>query len=290
MLKFNNVHLYRNQAINLDFNVIVTELQKYFPKILIDVRYPFLDQIDIELAESLVYNRISDIKKQFNEQLRINVQEILDKNIAYEMNFPRQLNFNGISNSITTERQYKELILYDGFMMQRLLGTMINESESNTDHIHIVFEDRLLCTFSEEDWRYHVRTFVGGSPSIISTTDIVEGPAKPKEWYIKQMQSALYNMDQDEHNRYQNEEMLSLSNVEKYLDYGDYRINSAAIGYALQTLFFFITEGNPFCNDINCRLYNAHWQEELIQSQIQNKDMCDEHEALLLKFGTTCGC
>jgi hypothetical protein len=290
MLKFNNIHLYRNQAINLDFNVIVTELQKYFPKILIDVRYPFLDQIDIELAESLVYNRISDIKKQFNEQLRINVQEILDKNIAYEMNFPRQLNFNGISNSITTERQYKELILYDGFMMQRLLGTMINESESNTDHIHIVFEDRLLCTFSEEDWRYHVRTFVGGSPSIISTTDIVEGPAKPKEWYIKQMQSALYNMDQDEHNRYQNEEMLSLSNVEKYLDYGDYRINSAAIGYALQTLFFFITEGNPFCNDINCRLYNAHWQEELIQSQIQNKDLCNEHKALLLKFDTICGC
>jgi hypothetical protein len=290
MLKFNNVHLYRNQAINLDFNVIVTELQKYFPKILIDVRYPFLDQIDIELAESLVYNRISDIKKQFNEQLRINVQEILDKNIAYEMNFPRQLNFNGISNSITTERQYKELILYDGFMMQRLLGTMINESESNTDHIHIVFEDRLLCTFSEEDWRYHVRTFVGGSPSIISTTDIVEGPAKPKEWYIKQMQSAIYNIDQDEHNRYQNEEMLSLSNVEKYLDYGDYRINSAAIGYALQTLFFFITEGNPFCNDINCRLYNAHWQEELIQSQIQNKDLCNEHKALLLKFDTICGC
>ena len=290
MLKFNNVHLYRNQAINLDFNVIVTELQKYFPKISIDVRNPFLDKIDIELAESLVYNRISDIKKQFNEQLRINVQEILDKNIAYEMNFPRQLNFNGISNSITTERQYKELILYDGFMMQRLLGTMINESESNTDHIHIVFEDRLLCTFSEEDWRYHARTFVGGSPSIISTTGIVEGPAKPKEWYIKQMQSAIYNIDHDEHNRYQNEEMLSLSNVEKYLDYGDYRINSAAVGYALQTLFFFITEGNPFCNDINCRLYNAHWQEELIQSQIQNKDLCNEHKALLLKFDTTCGC
>ena len=84
--------------------------------------------------------------------------------------------------------------------------------------------------------------------------------------------------------------MLSLSNAKKYLDYGDYRINAAAVGYALQTLFFFITEGDPFCNDINCRLYNAHWQEELIQSQIQNKDMCNEHEALLLKFDTICGC
>jgi hypothetical protein len=97
-------------------------------------------------------------------------------------------------------------------------------------------------------------------------------------------------MDEDEHNRYKNEEILSLSNVKKYLDYGDYRINSAAVGYALQTLFFFITEGDPFCNDMNCRLYNAHWQEELIQSQIQNKDLCHEHKALLLKFDTICGC
>jgi hypothetical protein len=54
-------------------------------------------------------------------------------------------------------------MLYDGFMMQRLFETMINENESNTDHVHIVFEDRLICTFSEEDWRYHARTILGGN-------------------------------------------------------------------------------------------------------------------------------
>jgi hypothetical protein len=31
-------------------------------------------------------------------------------------------------------------------MMQRLFETMINENESNTDHVHIMFEDRLICT------------------------------------------------------------------------------------------------------------------------------------------------
>jgi hypothetical protein len=103
--------------------------------------------------------------------------------------------FQDISNSnSSTKGQYKELILYDGFMMQRLFETMINESESNTDHVHIVFEDRLICTFSEQDWRYHARTIVGGSPSVISTTGIVEAPAKPKEWYIKQMQLATYDI------------------------------------------------------------------------------------------------
>jgi hypothetical protein len=281
MLKFNNVHIYRNHANNLDFNVIVPELQKYIPKIPIEVRHPFLNNIDNVIAESLTYIRISDIKKPFNEQPRIKVQGKFDKNIVYEKNFPRQLIFSDISNNRgTTERQYKELILYDGFMMQRLLGTTINESESNTDHVHIVFEDRLICTFSEEDWRYHARTFVAGNPSIISTTGIVEAPAKPKEWYIKQMQLAIYDIDCDDNQI----DGISSSNVKKYIDYGDYRINFAAVGYAIQALFFFITEGDPFCNDINCRLYNAHWQEELLQSQTQNKRLCNKHNALLHQF------
>jgi hypothetical protein len=281
MLKFNNVHIYRNHANNLDFNVTVPELQKYIPKIPIEVRHPFLNNIDNVLAESLTSIRISDIKKPFNEQPGIKVQGKFDKNIVYEKNFPRQLIFSDISNNRgTTERQYKELILYDGFMMQRLLGTTINESESNTDHVHIVFEDRLICTFSEEDWRYHARTFVAGNPSIISTTGIVEAPAKPKEWYIKQMQLAIYDIDCDDNQI----DGISSSNVKKYIDYGDYRINFAAVGYAIQALFFFITEGDPFCNDINCRLYNAHWQEELLQSQTQNKRLCNKHNALLHQF------
>jgi hypothetical protein len=281
MLKFNTVHIYRNHAKNLDFNVIVPEIQKYFPKISLAVRHPFLNNIDNVLAESLTSIRISDIKKPFNEQPGIKVQGKFDKNIVYEKNFPRQLIFSDISNNRgTTERQYKELILYDGFMMQRLLGTTINESESNTDHVHIVFEDRLICTFSEEDWRYHARTFVAGNPSIISTTGIVEAPAKPKEWYIKQMQLAIYDIDCDDNQI----DGISSSNVKKYIDYGDYRINFAAVGYAIQALFFFITEGDPFCNDINCRLYNAHWQEELLQSQTQNKRLCNKHNALLHQF------
>src|SRR5215467_9258807 len=280
-LKFKNVHIYCNQANMLDFNVIVPGLQKYFTNITIDVRHPFLNNIANVLAESLVSIRISDIKRPFNGQPRIKNQGKSDQNVAYEKNFPKYLTPEDIGNSnSSTKGQYKELILYDGFMMQRLFETMINENESNTDHVHIVFEDRLICTFSEEDWRYHARTIVGGSPSIISTTGIVEAPAKPKEWYIKQMQLATYDIDSDGDEN----DAIPSSEKEKYLDHGDYRINFAAIGYALQALFFFITEGNAFCNNINCRLYNAHCQEELIYSQIQSRRLCNEHAALLLQF------
>jgi hypothetical protein len=283
MLQFKYVHIYCNQANTLDFvNVIVPGVRKYFTKITIDMRRPFLTNIDDVIAENLLSIRISDIKKPFNEQPEIKDRRKSDQNVAYEKNFPRPIILNGVSNSTsTTRRQYKELILYDGFMMQRLFDTMINENESNTDHVHIVFEDRLMCTFSEEDWRYHARTIVVGVPSIISTTGIVEAPAKPKEWYRKQMQLATYGIDPDD-------ESDETSNKEKYLDYGDYRINFIAVGYVLQALFFFITEGDPFCSDSNCRLYNAHWQEELIHSQIQTESLCNEHATLLHKFNTVC--
>src|SRR6185503_6168507 len=284
MIKFKNIHIYRNHANNLDFNFIVSKLQKYFPKNSIEVRNPFLNDIDNELAERLNSIRISDIKKPFEKQPKIKVQGILDNDIVFERNFQSQLILRDSCNkSKGNERQDKELILYDGFMMQRLLETMVNESQSNADHIHIVFEDRLICTFSEEDWRYHARTFVAGNPSIISTTGIVEAPAKPKEWYIKQMQLAIYNID---HNDVDQNDALLSSKFRKYLNYGDYRINFAAVGYALQVLFFFITEGDPFCNDINCILYNAHWQEELLHSQIQNDRLCNEHSDLLRQFNT----
>ena len=98
---------------------------------------------------------------------------------------------------------------------------MINENESNTDHVHIVFEDRLICTFSEEDWRYHARTIIAGNPSIISTTGIVEAPAKPKKRDINQMLSAAYDIDRDGDDK---NDGIS-SSGKKYLDYGDYRIN-----------------------------------------------------------------
>ena len=244
-----------------------------------------MTNIDNILAERLVSIRISDIKKPSNEQPRVKVQGELDQNVAYEKNIARHL-IHGIgSNSSSTERQHKELILYDGFVMQRLLETMINENESNIDHVHIVFEDRIICTFSEEDWRYHARTFVGGNPSIVSTTGIVEAPAKPKEWYIKQMQLAIYDIGRD--GDHQNDKTSSSNEKEKYLDYDDYRINFAAVGYALQALFLFITKGDPFCNDINCRLYNAHWQEDQT-CQIQSKILCNKHDALLHQFDTLC--
>jgi hypothetical protein len=278
MLKFKYVHIYCNEANTLELaDVIVPGVRKYFPSVTVDIRHPLLTNIDDPTAETLVSLRISNIKKPFNEQPKS------IEGVAYEKNFPRHRIVNDVAHGAsTTGKLFKELILYDGFMMQRLFETLINKIESNTDHTHIVFEDRLICTFSEDDWRYHARTLVCGVPSIISTTGMVEAPAKPKEWYLKQMQLTAHGPDPGE----VAEEKKFAKN--KYLDYGDCRINYIAVGYVLQALFFFLTEGDPFCNDSNCRLYNAHWQAELIHSQIETEKICNNHASILDEFNTVC--
>ncbi len=77
--------------------------------------------------------------------------------------------------------------LYDGFVMQKMFAEMTPTAEMSLAHIHIIFTSLLTCTFSEDDWRYHGRAIICGTPSIISTTGIVESLAKPREFYLAQL-------------------------------------------------------------------------------------------------------
>jgi hypothetical protein len=52
-------------------------------------------------------------------------------------------------------------------------------------------------------------------------------------------------------------------------------------GYVMQALLFHLTE-DPFCEDRNCRLYNAHWQEEVIHAQINSEyEFCEKHARVI---------
>lgn len=175
------------------------------------------------------------------------------------------------------ERQPKQpsgmMPLYDGFVLQRIFAGAIAAKEAG--HMHIIFTDLLTCTFSEEDWRYHGRAVVCGTPSIISTTGIVEAPAKPREFYLAQFAGMM-------------EADLKKQFAGRFIGYGDDRIVNAAAVYALQALFFFVADGEPFCDDKNCRLYNAHWQEELIHA-IEKGALCSRHRQMANKFNKRAG-
>jgi len=157
-------------------------------------------------------------------------------------------------------------LLYDGFCLQGIFRQMIPHQEHNLSHAHIIFTSRLFGTFVDN--RYHARVAVFGVPSLISTTGIVEAPAKPREFYLR-MQLG------------ENEAVLKEEFKGRFIDYDDSRMTEVMKGYLMQA-FFYHAFGKPFCDDPNCRLYNAHWQEEVIKAQLEAKyEFCKIHEQIL---------
>ena len=159
-------------------------------------------------------------------------------------------------------------ILYDGFGLQGIFSSLISEHERYLDHCHIIFTNQLFGTWDDDDHRFHARVSVYGFPSIISTTGVVEAPAKPREFYLKRRLGVPL-------------EILKGEFRGKFIDHGDPRLTEIVKGYVIQALIFHMT-GNPFCDDPHCRLYNAHWQEELIRTQLDGRyEFCPKHRGIL---------
>ncbi|MEM4293639.1 MAG: hypothetical protein QXJ27_05685 [Thermoplasmata archaeon] len=160
-------------------------------------------------------------------------------------------------------------VLYDARRVAETLRRWIPAEERSLDFHHIVFLDRLIATHSGD--RYHARMVYCSIPSIISTLGMIQAPARPKEYY------AARNA-----NPYIPEEVLLEQFKDRVLTYDDPRLTEVAKGLALQTVLW-INGFEPFCNNPTCRLYNAHWQEELITSQIPGK-ICRNHQKTLQKI------
>ena len=66
----------------------------------------------------------------------------------------------------------------------------------------------------------------------------------------------------------------------EFLEYHDTRLSSIVEGYVLQAIMYYAT-GDAFCENKECRLFNAHWQKDLFYSQLENKKICDKHHEKL---------
>src|SRR4029453_5725974 len=92
----------------------------------------------------------------------------------------------------------RKITFIDGFYLQRIYSRIIDKNEMQLNHMHVIFEDNLVCTHNEKEKQYHARPIICGSPSIISIAGIVEGPAKPKGYYFKQMLKDLLSLNSKE--------------------------------------------------------------------------------------------
>ena len=162
-----------------------------------------------------------------------------------------------------------EVVMYDGFEMQKVIRENILDFEDQT--LYVILTNRFTCTYDESDARYHGRAVICANPAIISTTGIIEAPAKSREFYIEAMANMAQGLDI---------KSVKEKHSGEFLEYHDERLSKVIEGYLLQVIFYVLI-GESFCDYMNCRLNNAHWQRDLLYSQIEIRKLCDKHQKIL---------
>jgi len=219
-------------------------------------------------------------REDFFSHFKVGVKESLAKGLAeirVKNAFQKELNSNPLPLEVEVEKRTLSNhpkvcpgVLYDGFGLQGLFRSLIPPFERTWEHLHIIFTHRLLGTWEEGDRRYHIRVIVCGYPSLISTSGIVEGPAKPKEFYrLRRIFKGDISVEALKEN-FQNQ----------FIDYDDSRLTEVMKGYLMQAVLFHL-EREPFCSEAVCRLFNAHWQEEVLKAQLTKPEFCKRHEEIL---------
>ncbi|MGY5148377.1 MAG: DUF6775 family putative metallopeptidase [Candidatus Nitrosopumilus sp. bin_7KS] len=217
-------------------------------QIKVEINDNFFKSLEDEIFEKIASTRIFDLKNQFKKHIPTQEEIQIEK-----------------ENQDTTEQD--TMTLYDGFELQNI----IVENISITDNIlHIVFTNKLTATFDNDDFRYHARALISSNPTIISTTGMIEAPAKPKQYYLDLMTNFSEAKIEEIKEKYKGQ----------FLEYHDPRLSDIVEGYVLQAIMYYST-GDAFCENKECRLFNSHWQKELFYSQLENKKLCDNHQEKL---------
>ena len=162
-----------------------------------------------------------------------------------------------------------EVVMYDGFEIQKIIRESLQDFENKT--LHIILTNRFTCTYDESDARYHGRAVICANPAIISITGIIEAPAKSSEFYIEAMANRAQGLDITS---------VKEKHEGEFLEYHDKRLSKIIEGYLLQVIFYVLVE-ESFCDYMDCRLNNAHWQRDLLYSQIEIRKLCDKHQKIL---------
>ena len=228
---------------------------------------PAVPEIQIEKLIEFLTNTFN-IKVQLKGNFFKGIKQQICKDIAstkvfdlknnYKKHIPtiKEIQFEKENHNISKDM----MSIYDGFELQNVIAQNISITEET---LHVIITNKLIGTFDQSDYRYHARVIVGANPMIISTTGMIEAPAKSKKYYIEQMT----NIDKDKINE---------SYKGEFLEYHDRRLNHIIEGCMLQVVLYYET-GEAFCQDRECRLFNAHWQKDLLDLQVIKKTICQKH-------------
>ncbi|MHB9111420.1 MAG: DUF6775 family putative metallopeptidase [Thermoleophilia bacterium] len=248
----------------LDSAEVARYVAELVPGCRVEFRAPFLETAvgDTErgasletVAESMASAKVRDLSRPVSRD-----QEVLFGEVAYER---RRLN--------NTESSVYG-ILYDAAEFSHLCAGLLAPDETGIDQLHVVITNQLIGTWGDADRRYHARTVFCGSPSIVSLSGLIAAPAKSPEYYIARQGAESMGLSEE------SKLELADSFADDCLGIDDTRLTEIVKGYVTQALVYRI-KGEAFCNEPGCRLFNAHWQRELLEAQMGDADeFCPRHE------------
>ncbi|THE64197.1 hypothetical protein D8Y22_14120 [Salinadaptatus halalkaliphilus] len=161
-------------------------------------------------------------------------------------------------------------VLYDGVQMQRALNAALPAAERGLETLHLPIIDRAIGTWGDHDGRWHKRVTVLGQPALLSVPGLYEAPAKPESYYKEKQRHALLSGDTPPR------EVLENQVEGEFLIADDPRTTAALKGYALQA-YHYLETGEAFCERDGCRLFNAHYHEDLVEAQLREPSFCSRH-------------
>jgi len=264
-LKISKIFLYDEPAVQ---EIQISNLKNFLLKTFhvdVEIKGCIFNNLDVKYVEKISGCRIFEPKVPFKKHLP-NKQEIdFEKSVCKDTKLMEK------TTMVEDAKRIEDVVMYDGFELQNIIYDVITKNDSESNNLHIVFTNRLICTYDTTDSRYHGRTVICSNPAIISTTGMIEAPARPREYYFEAMKYKMQGLDiQDIKKKYS----------EKFLDYHDNRLSKISEGCLLQAIFYYMT-GDAFCDSLDCRLNNAHWQKDLLYSQLKIGKLCNKHQALL---------
>ncbi len=155
-------------------------------------------------------------------------------------------------------------LLYDALAVMAIAAERLPAEEAGVECCHIALTNLLVGEWDPRGRRWRARSAVYGLPSFASAPGHVEAPAKPRAYYLARALGADAPEPGD-----------------SCLAPRDPRLPEAMKGALLQAVFYHMT-GEPHCERRECRLFDAHWQADLLYAQTRpGAGLCERHRRML---------
>jgi len=167
-LKVSKIILYDEPAVQ---EIQISNLKNFLLETFhvdIEIKKCIFNNLDGKTIEKISGCRIFDPKMPFKELLP-NKQEInFEKSVCEDTKLMEKTTMDENAERI------EDVMMYDGFEILNIIYDIITEKDSDSNNLHIVFTNKLTCSYDTTDNRYHGRAVICSNPAIISTAGMIE--------------------------------------------------------------------------------------------------------------------